>query len=416
MEFKRDVYLKKLIDGMDSPLIKVVTGIRRCGKSYLLFTIFVRYLKEHGVDDGHIIRIALDDLEYAALRDSMSLYRYIKSKITDEDKYYVLLDEIQYVNGFEDVLNSMLHIPNADTYVTGSNSKFLSSDIITEFRGRSDEIRVFPLSFREYYEGLGGDRNERLDEYMRFGGLPIVALMQNPEKKIAYLKEVGEKIYLSDLKQRHKIRNASEFDELLDILASGIGSLTNTQKLANTFRSLNHTVINPNTIRKYIDYFTDAFLISRAKRYDVKGKKYIATPAKYYFCDIGLRNARLDFRQTEPTHIMENMIYNELISRGYQVDVGVVEIYDRNASDHCVRRQLEVDFVANKGYDRYYIQSAYAFYGEEKKEQELRSLVNIPDAFERIVIVGNGGATYRDEHGYRIVSLMNFLLNEIPEL
>lgn len=416
MEFKRDVYLKKLIDGMDSPLIKVVTGIRRCGKSYLLFTIFVRYLKEHGVDDGHIIRIALDDLEYAALRDSMSLYRYIKSKITDEDKYYVLLDEIQYVNGFEDVLNSMLHIPNADTYVTGSNSKFLSSDIITEFRGRSDEIRVFPLSFREYYEGLGGDRNERLEEYMRFGGLPIVALMQNPEKKIAYLKEVGEKIYLSDLKQRHKIRNASEFDELLDILASGIGSLTNTQKLANTFRSLNHTVINPNTIRKYIDYFTDAFLISRAKRYDVKGKKYIATPAKYYFCDIGLRNARLDFRQTEPTHIMENMIYNELISRGYQVDVGVVEIYDRNASDNCVRRQLEVDFVANKGYDRYYIQSAYAFYGEEKKEQELRSLVNIPDAFERIVIVGNGGATYRDEHGYRIVSLMNFLLNEIPEL
>lgn len=416
MEFKRDVYLKKLIDGMDSPLIKVVTGIRRCGKSYLLFTIFVRHLKEHGVDDGHIIRIALDDLEYAALRDSMSLYRYIKSKITDEDKYYVLLDEIQYVNGFEDVLNSMLHIPNADTYVTGSNSKFLSSDIITEFRGRSDEIRVFPLSFREYYEGLGGDRNERLDEYMRFGGLPIVALMQNPEKKIAYLKEVGEKIYLSDLKQRHKIRNASEFDELLDILASGIGSLTNTQKLANTFRSLNHTVINPNTIRKYIDYFTDAFLISCAKRYDVKGKKYIATPAKYYFCDIGLRNARLDFRQTEPTHIMENMIYNELISRGYQVDVGVVEIYDRNASDNCVRRQLEVDFVANKGYDRYYIQSAYAFYGEEKKEQELRSLVNIPDAFERIVIVGNGGATYRDEHGYRIVSLMNFLLNEIPEL
>lgn len=416
MEFKRDVYLKKLIDGMDSPLIKVVTGIRRSGKSYLLFTIFVRHLKEHGVDDGHIIRIALDDLEYAALRDSMALYRYIKSKITDEDKYYILLDEIQYVNGFEDVLNSMLHIPNADTYVTGSNSKFLSSDIITEFRGRSDEIRVFPLSFREYYEGLGGDRNERLDEYMRFGGLPIVALMSNPEKKIAYLKEVGEKIYLSDLKQRHKIRNASEFDELLDILASGIGSLTNTQKLANTFRSLNHTVINPNTIKKYIDYFTDAFLISRAKRYDVKGKKYIATPAKYYFCDIGLRNARLDFRQTEPTHIMENIIYNELVSRGYQVDVGVVEIYDRNASDNCVRRQLEVDFVANKGYDRYYIQSAYAFYGEEKKEQELKSLVNIPDAFERIVIVGNGGATYRDEHGYRIVSLMNFLLNEIAEL
>lgn len=412
MEFKREQYLQKLIDGMDSPLIKVVTGIRRVGKSYLLFTLFARYLVESGVPEDHIIKIALDDLENVALREKMALYAYLKSKISDNKKYYILLDEIQYVAGFEDVLNSMLHIENADTYVTGSNSKFLSSDIITEFRGRSDEIRVYPLSFKEYYEGLGGDKRDRLDEYMRFGGLPIVALMKKDEKKIAYLKEIVEKIYLSDLKQRHRIKNPTEFDELLDVLASGIGTLTNAQKLSNTFKTVNHTVISANTIKNYIGYYMDAFMISCAKRYDVKGKRYISTPAKYYFCDVGLRNARIDFRQVEQTHIMENIIYNELVTRGYRVDVGMVEINEHNALGNGQRKQLEVDFVANKGYNRYYIQSAYGFSEESKKTQEITSLKNIPDSFEKMVITGDSGLPYRDENGYKIDNIIHFLLND----
>jgi hypothetical protein len=410
MEFNRRIYLDKLIDGMDNHLIKVITGIRRCGKSYLLFTIFYRFLKEIGTPDNHIIRIALDDLKNIELRDSLKLYEFVRNQISDEKKYFVLLDEIQYVPGFEDVLNSMLHIDNVDTYVTGSNSKFLSSDILTEFRGRGDEIRIYPLTFKEYYEGLGGDKYVRLDEYMRFGGLPIVAAMNNPEKKISYLKEVFEKIYLSDLKQRHKIKNCAELDELLDVLASGIGTLTNPQKLSNTFRTINHIMISPNTIKKYIDYYCDAFLISRAKRYDVKGKRYISTPSKYYFSDIGLRNARIDFRQVEPTHIMENMIYNELLSRGYSVDVGVVELNTTDKSGKNIVKQLEVDFVANKGYDRLYIQSAYSFYDENKKDQELASIKHIPDSFERIIIVGRGGLPYRDDNGYKIISLLDFLL------
>lgn len=412
MEFNRQTYLQKLINGKGNHLVKVITGIRRCGKSYLLFTMFTRYLAENGISQDHIIKIALDDLENKPLRNATALYRHIKSLITDKEQYYILLDEIQYVDGFEEVLNSLLHIDNADTYVTGSNSKFLSSDIITEFRGRGDEIRIHPLSFKEYYEGLGGDKHARLDEYMRFGGLPIVALMNDDEKKISYLKNVFDKIYLSDLKQRHKIKNETEFDELLDVLASGIGTLTNAQKLSNTFRTVNHTPINPNTIKRYLDYYTDSFLVSRARRYDVKGRKYISTPAKYYFADIGLRNARLDFRQTEPTHIMENIIYNELVCRGYNVDVGVVEIYATNSAGNSVSKQLEVDFVANKGYNRYYIQSAYAFYDESKKQQELASLINIPDAFERIIVVGSGGLPYRDDHGYKIIGLMDFLLSD----
>ncbi len=412
MEFNRSQYMKQLIDGMESPLIKVITGIRRCGKSYLLFSLFYRYLKERGIAEDHIIRIALDDMENAQLREKSALYKYIKSQITDDGKYYILLDEIQYVIGFEDVLNSLLHIENADTYVTGSNSKFLSSDIITEFRGRSDEIRVYPLTFREYYAELGGDKRDRLEEYMRFGGLPIVALMSNDEKKIRYLKEIADKIYLSDLKQRHKIRNAIEFDELLDVLASGIGTLTNPQKLSNTFKTVNHTVINPNTIQKYIDFYTDAFMIQRARRYDVKGKRYISTPAKYYFCDIGLRNARIDFRQIEPTHLMENIIFNELIARGFQVDVGVVEINAHNEAGHGIRKQLEVDFVANKGYDRYYIQSAYSFSDAGKQAQEQASLKNIADSFDRIIVTGDSVLPYRNENGYRVENLLYFLLND----
>ena len=410
MEFRRERYLQQLIDGMESPLIKVVTGIRRCGKSYLLFTLFYRYLREQGVAEDHILRIALDDMENAALREKTVLFRFIKSKIVDSGRYFLLLDEIQYVEGFEDVLNSMLHIPNVDTYVTGSNSKFLSSDIITEFRGRSDEIRVFPLTFREYYEGLGGDKRDRLEEYMRFGGLPIVALMASDEKKMRYLKEVGEKIYLSDLKQRHNIKNSVEFDELLDILASGIGSLTNPQKLSDTFRTVSHTVIGAKTIKTYLDYYIDAFIIGRARRYDIKGKKYISSPAKYYFSDIGLRNARIDFRQIEKTHIMENIIYNELLVRGFQVDVGVVEVNARNESGNGIRKQLEVDFVANKGYERYYIQSAYGFSEESKREQEKASLRNIFDSFERVIVTGETMTPYRDDNGYRIEGLIHFLL------
>jgi len=411
MEFCRKQYLDQLIDGIDSPLIKVVTGIRRCGKSYLLFTLFYRYLKESGISEDHIIKIALDDMENAELREKTKLYKYIKNKITDENKYFILLDEIQYVPGFEDVLNSMLHISNADTYVTGSNSKLLSSDIITEFRGRGDEIRVYPLTFREYYEGLGGDKYERLDEYMRFGGLPIVALMTSEEKKIRYLKEIGDKIYLSDLKQRHRIKNPDEFDELLDIISSGIGTLTNAQKLSNTFKTVKSASVSPNTIKKYIDYYTEAFLIHRARRFDVKGKKYISTPAKYYFCDIGFRNARIDFRQVEPTHIMENIIFNELIARGYQVDVGVVEINERNEAGNGIKKQLEVDFVVNKGYNRFYIQSSYSFSDESKRNQEKNSLRHIPDSFERIIVTGDSGLPYRDDNGYLIENLLYFLLN-----
>jgi len=397
---------------MESPLIKVVTGIRRAGKSYLLFNIFDRYLRESGIPEDHIIKVALDDMENASLREKTALYSFIRSRMVNDGKYFILLDEIQYVNGFEDVLNSMLHIKNADTYVTGSNSKFLSSDIITEFRGRSDEIRVYPLTFKEYYEELGGDRRDRLDEYMRFGGLPIVALMSSDERKISYLKGVGEKIYLSDLKQRHNIKNPTEFEELLDILASGIGTLTNAQKLSNTFKTMNHTTISANTIKKYIDYYTDAFIIDRARRYDVKGKRYISTPAKYYFCDIGLRNARIDFRQIEPTHIMENMIYNELIARGFQVDVGVVEINTQNEKGHGVRKQLEVDFVANKGYNRYYIQSAYSYFDESKIAREKASLISIPDSFQKIIVKGDFGLPYRDDNGFMIYNLIHFLLND----
>lgn len=412
MEFKRERYLQQLITSMESPLIKVVTGIRRAGKSYLLFNIFDRYLRESGIPEDHIIKIALDDMENASLREKTALYSFIRSRMVNDGKYFILLDEIQYVNGFEDVLNSMLHIKNADTYVTGSNSKFLSSDIITEFRGRSDEIRIYPLTFKEYYEELGGDRRDRLDEYMRFGGLPIVALMSSDERKISYLKGVGEKIYLSDLKQRHNIKNPTEFEELLDILASGIGTLTNAQKLSNTFKTMNHTTISANTIKKYIDYYTDAFIINRARRYDVKGKRYISTPAKYYFCDIGLRNARIDFRQIEPTHIMENMIYNELIARGFQVDVGVVEINTQNEKGHGVRKQLEVDFVANKGYNRYYIQSAYSYFDESKIAREKASLISIPDSFQKIIVKGDSGLPYRDDNGFMIYNLIHFLLND----
>ncbi|MFA5154403.1 MAG: ATP-binding protein [Clostridia bacterium] len=412
MEFKRERYLQQLITSMESPLIKVVTGIRRAGKSYLLFNIFDRYLRESGIPEDHIIKVALDDMENASLREKTALYSFIRSRMVNDGKYFILLDEIQYVNGFEDVLNSMLHIKNADTYVTGSNSKFLSSDIITEFRGRSDEIRVYPLTFKEYYEELGGDRRDRLDEYMRFGGLPIVALMSSDERKISYLKGVGEKIYLSDLKQRHNIKNPTEFEELLDILASGIGTLTNAQKLSNTFKTMNHTTISANTIKKYIDYYTDAFIIDRARRYDVKGKRYISTPAKYYFCDIGLRNARIDFRQIEPTHIMENMIYNELIARGFQVDVGVVEINTQNEKGHGVRKQLEVDFVANKGYNRYYIQSAYSYFDESKIAREKASLISIPDSFQKIIVKGDSGLPYRDDNGFMIYNLIHFLLND----
>jgi len=412
MEFKRERYLQQLITSMESPLIKVVTGIRRAGKSYLLFNIFDRYLRESGIPEDHIIKVALDDMENASLREKTALYSFIRSRMVNDGKYFILLDEIQYVNGFEDVLNSMLHIKNADTYVTGSNSKFLSSDIITEFRGRSDEIRVYPLTFKEYYEELGGDRRDRLDEYMRFGGLPIVALMSSDERKISYLKGVGEKIYLSDLKQRHNIKNPTEFEELLDILASGIGTLTNAQKLSNTFKTMNHTTISANTIKKYIDYYTDAFIIDRARRYDVKGKRYISTPAKYYFCDIGLRNAIIDFRQIEPTHIMENMIYNELIARGFQVDVGVVEINTQNEKGHGVRKQLEVDFVANKGYNRYYIQSAYSYFDESKIAREKASLISIPDSFQKIIVKGDSGLPYRDDNGFMIYNLIHFLLND----
>ncbi|HJJ36183.1 MAG TPA: ATP-binding protein [Methanocorpusculum sp.] len=415
MEFKRDYYLDQLIRRKHNSLIKVVTGIRRCGKSYLLFTLFVRHLKESGIDDDHIIALALDDRKNKQYRDPDALLAYLDSRIVDASPYYILLDEIQYVPEFEDVLNSLLHIPNADTYVTGSNSRFLASDIITEFRGRSSGIHVYPLSFSEYYAGVGGDRQEALDTYLRFGGIPLVCNMTDPVEKGEYLKELFTKIYLADLKQRHGIRHDAELEELIEILASSIGYLTNPKKISDTFRSVKNVSIAPETITAYLKYLMDAFLIERGLRYDIRGKKYISTPSKYYFSDIGLRNACLDFHQMEENYSMENVICMELKKRGYKVDVGVVTVTEPNKNGVFVRKQLEVDFVITKGYNRKYIQSVFSWDSRDAKvQQEEASLRNIDDSFERIIVLRNSGLPYRNEKGYLILSLSDFLLK--PEL
>lgn len=412
MEIKRDLYLNKLIRKKNNGLIKIVTGVRRCGKSYLLFNLFHDHLLEEGVEEDHIIEVALDDRSNKELRDPDNMLKFVKERIVDKETYYIILDEVQLLDEFEDVLNSFLHIRNADIYVTGSNSKFLSSDLITEFRGRGDEIRIYTLSFREFVSVYDGSLDEAWDEYFNYGGLPLILSMETVEDKIEYLTSLFQKVYLSDIVERNKVRNKDELDELVDILASAIGSLTNPSKLAKTFKSVKGKVISDKTLKTYIDYLIDAFLISKAKRFDIKGKRYIGSPAKYYFEDIGLRNARLNFRQVEITHIMENIIYNELRIRGYKVDVGLVEHYSTGKDGKRQKKQLEVDFVATKGSEKYYIQSAFAMNNEEKIAQEQRSLVRISDSFKKIIIVADNIKVRRNEEGITTMGLRNFLLDE----
>ena len=412
MEIKRDLYLNKLIRKKNNGLIKIVTGVRRCGKSYLLFNLFHNHLLEEGVDEDHIIEVALDDRSNKELRDPDNMLKFVKERIVDKETYYIILDEVQLLDEFEDVLNSFLHIRNADIYVTGSNSKFLSSDLITEFRGRGDEIRIYTLSFREFVSVYDGSLDEAWDEYFNYGGLPLILSMETVEDKTTYLTSLFQKVYLSDIIERNKVRNKDELDELVDILASAIGSLTNPSKLAKTFKSVKGKVISDKTLKTYIDYLIDAFLISKAKRFDIKGKRYIGSPAKYYFEDIGLRNARLNFRQVEITHIMENIIYNELRIRGYKVDVSLVEHYSTGKDGKRQKKQLEVDFVATKGSEKYYIQSAFAMNNEEKIAQEQRSLVRISDSFKKIIIVADNIKVRRNEEGITTMGLRNFLLDE----
>ena len=412
MEIKRDRYLNLLISKKHNGLIKVITGMRRCGKSYLLFTLFKDYLLSEGIEKNHIIEIAFDAYENKQYRDPDVLYPYLKEKIKDDGMYYVLLDEVQLLGEFEAILNSLTRMKNVDVYVTGSNARFLSKDVITEFRGRGDEVHMYPLSFAEFMSVYPGTKQDGWNEYMLYGGLPLVLSFTTPDQKIAFLKSLFEETYISDIVGRHNIRNKAELEELLNILSSAIGSLTNPEKLAATFRSVKNKKISSNTIKKYIDYLCDSFLIDSAVRYDVKGKKYIDTPVKYYFTDMGLRNARLNFRQLEETQSMENIIFNELKIRGFNVDVGVIMQYDTNEKGNSIRKQLEIDFVCNKGSKRYYIQSAYAIPDQAKMEQEQRSLMLTGDFFKRIIITKDTPAPYYNENGVLIMSVYDFLLNE----
>lgn len=412
MEIKRDRYLNLLISKKHNGLIKVITGMRRCGKSYLLFTLFKDYLLSEGIEESHIIEIAFDAYENKQYRDPDVLYPYLKEQIKDDGMYYVLLDEVQLLGEFEAILNSLARMKNVDVYVTGSNARFLSKDVITEFRGRGDEVHMYPLSFAEFMSVYPGTKQDGWNEYMLYGGLPLLLSFTTPDQKIAFLKSLFEETYISDIVGRHNIRNKAELEELLNILSSAIGSLTNPEKLAATFRSVKNKKISSNTIKKYIDYLCDSFLIDSAVRYDVKGKKYIDTPVKYYFTDMGLRNARLNFRQLEETHSMENIIFNELKIRGFNVDVGVIMQYETNEKVNSVRKQLEIDFVCNKGSKRYYIQSAYAIPDQAKMEQEQRSLMLTGDFFKRIIITKDTPAPYYNENGVLIMSVYDFLLNE----
>lgn len=412
MEIKRDKYLNDLINRMHNGMIKVVTGIRRCGKSYLLFRIFKGYLIEQGVLESHIISIELDQRKDKKYRDPDTILDYIESRISDEEQYYILLDEVQMLGEFEEVLNSLLHIQNADIYVTGSNSKFLSKDVITEFRGRGDEIHVYPLTFKEFMQVYDGDLYHGWAQYMVYGGLPLTVTMKTEEQKILYLTKLFDETYLKDIIERHRIEKAQELEDLVHILASAIGSPTNVPKIEATFKSVIQSDISANTIRQYIEYLEDAFVINKANRYNVKGRKYIGTPVKYYFEDVGLRNAKLGFRQIEETHIMENIIYNELRSRGYSVDEGIVEKRSTDSGGKSKRTQLEIDFVANLGSRRYYIQSAFRMPTEEKRLQEKAPLVQVNDFFKKIIIVKDIVTVTRDEMGITTMSIYDFLLKE----
>lgn len=410
-EIKRNSYLKQLISGKQNGLIKIVTGIRRCGKSYLLFKIFRNHLLEQGVTPDHIISLALDDILNEEYCDPKKLVLYIKENIKDSQIHYVLLDEVQMVDNFVGALNSLLHIDNVDVYVTGSNSKFLSSDIATEFRGRGDEIRIYPLSFSEFLSEYNGDKNDAWRDYITYGGLPLILSLESSQQKSNYLYNLYQTVYLKDLIDRNGIKKAVEFDALTKVMASSIGSPCNPNKLSNTFKSVSNTDLSSITIDNYLGFLQDAFLLEKASHYDIKGKKYIGTLSKYYFVDMGLRNCLLGFRQIEETHLMENVIYNELRSRGYLVDVGVVETRTRTENQGMLRKQLEIDFVVNNGSKRYYIQSALSLPNEEKIEQEMASLKNVSDSFQKIIIVKDNIVPHHNESGILFINLYDFLLN-----
>ena len=406
MIVKRDKYLRELIGWKHTDLIKIVTGIRRCGKSFLLFNLFRQHLLDTGVSNDCIIEIVLDDLANEALRDPFKMMAYVKERVKDSRQYYVIIDEVQLLDRFVDVLNSFMHIPNVDVYVTGSNSRFLSKDVATEFRGRGIEIHIYPLSFAELYEAVGGDKNVLWKQYCTYGGLPYLTALSGNAKRAEYLTSLNKTLYLRDIVERNKITNTEDFSELMKVMASGIGAPCNPNKIANTFITAKKSSLDYKTIANYLSYMEEAFIIEKSIRYDIKGRKYIGSLSKYYFQDIGLRNALLNFRQVEETHIMENVIYNELRCRGYSVDVGMVEV--RTASE---RKQLEVDFVANKGDRRYYIQSAFAMLDEEKREQELASLKRINDSFKKVIVTRNDIAPYNDDNGVLTIGLIDFLLN-----
>lgn len=412
MIIERDRYLKKLISLRHNGMIKIVTGIRRCGKSFLLSTIYAKWLKDQGVDNEHIIDINLEDRRNKPLRDPDVLLAFIDSKLTDDKMHYIMIDEIQLVPEFEDVLNSYLNMNNADVYVTGSNARFLSKQVRTEFAGRGEEIKLHPLTFREYISTVDLNKEDALRDYMIYGGLPQVVLKETHEEKVELLKALFENTYISDIIQRYKIRNTEILDELLDILASSIGGLTNATKLSNTFVSVKHEKVSRNTIVNYLEYICDSFLMEKASRYDIKGKRYIDSPYKYYFTDCGLRNMRLNFRQIEYTHLLENVIYNELTARGFSVDVGVVPRQTRADNGERSRQYYEVDFVCNQGSRRYYIQSAYKMIDEEKVRQEETSLRNIDDSFKKIIILGEYTPVIHNESGITILSIYDFLLKE----
>jgi len=413
MNIERPIYLQRLINRRHNGMIKIITGLRRSGKSYLLFTLFCQYLKEQGIDDSQIIKLDLENIYNERYRKPLPLLDYISQRVTDTREYFILIDEIQLLDRFEEVLNTLLKNTQLDVYVTGSNARFLSKDVVTTFRGRGDELRIHPLSFSEYMS-VKPDApflETHLNEYMLLGGLPQTVTMPTEQQKKSYLQQLFSNTYLIDIKERYSIRNDDDLEELIDVMASSIGSLTNPQKIANTFRSEKRSTITRDTVKTYLDYMQDAFLIERAVRYDIKGRKYIDTPAKYYFEDLGLRNVRLNFRQTEHTHLMENLIYNELRMRGYSVDVGQFTQNTKNENGISERKQLEVDFVCNRGQDRIYIQSAYALPSEEKTEQELRSLKQIKDSFLKVVIVGGMQPTFRNDDGILILNIFDFLLN-----
>jgi hypothetical protein len=412
MIIQRPYYLQKLIDCRHNGMIKIVTGIRRCGKSFLLFTLFSQWLKQQGVSAQHIILIDLENRRNKNLRDPDELLGFIDSQIKDDSMHYVMIDEVQLVPEFEDVLNSYLKIPNVDVYVTGSNARFLSKDVITTFRGRGFEIKVYPLSFREFFSAYQGSEKEAFDEYMTFGGMPQIVSLHKPELKSEYLKSLYTETYLRDIKERYQIKNDEDMDNLLDFISSAIGSLTNPTKLANTFETVKKEKISRNTVCSYLECICESFLAEKAARYDVKGKKYLDTPYKFYFTDLGLRNARLNFRQLEPPHMMENIIYNDLRIRGFNVDVGVVPIVKRNAEGKQERARLEIDFVCNKGSQKYYIQSAYRMLDEQKIEQEEASLRNVDDSFKKIIVVADNIIVRRDEAGITTMGIYDFLLKE----